>query len=93
MVEITEKLIKDLYSRFVPCGDAEDVICHLKDLFKETSLKRNRYYLNNKDKIQKQRKNNPKTKIWQQNWRDKNPEKIKELREISRLKKIEDTLK
>lgn len=35
MVKITEDLIKDLYSRFVPCGDAEDVICHLKDLLKE----------------------------------------------------------
>ena len=35
MVEITEKLIKDLYSRFVPCGDAEDVICHLKDIMKK----------------------------------------------------------
>lgn len=35
MVEITEELIKDLFSRFVPCGDAEDVICHLKDLMKE----------------------------------------------------------
>ena len=29
---IDDKLIKELYYRFVPCGDAEDVICFLKDL-------------------------------------------------------------
>ena len=35
MVKITEELINDLFSRFVPCGNAEDVCCYLKDLLKE----------------------------------------------------------